>query len=69
MKLENENLNEPQKLQLNIGAVMRSVVWKPSPLIRWKMVEIDKLRYNKVLQQLWQGDMGEEEWRDVPEEA
>ena len=51
-----------------LGAVVRSVVWKPSPLIRWKRVEIDKLRYNKVLQQLWQGDMGEQEWRDVPEE-
>jgi|LakMenEpi03Aug12_release.lakeMendotaPanAssembly.Ray.scaffolds.fasta_scaffold256589_2 hypothetical protein len=59
-----ENESQPSCL----GAVMRSVVWKPSPLIRWKRVEIDKLRYNKVLQQLWQGDMGEQEWRDVPEE-
>jgi hypothetical protein len=25
--LENENLNEPQNLQLNIGAVRRSIFW------------------------------------------
>jgi hypothetical protein len=60
--------NEEQNTASCLGAVMRSVVWKPSPLVRWKRVEIDKLRYEKVLQQLWQGDMGEKEWRDVPEE-
>jgi hypothetical protein len=46
----------------------KSVFWEPTSLIRWKRVEIDNLRYNKVLQQLWKGDQGEQEWRDVPEQ-
>lgn len=66
--MKDENLNNPQTANSDLGAVMRSVVWKPYPLVRWKRVEIDKLRYEKVLQQLWQGDMGEQEWRDIPEE-
>ncbi len=53
---------------LGIPVVMRSVVWQQVALIRWKRVEIDALRFNKVLQQLWKGDLGEQEWRDVPEE-
>ena len=66
--MEHGNLNYSENTNSDLGAVMRSVVWKPSPLVRWKRVEIDKLRYEKVLQQLWQGDMGEQEWRNVPEE-
>ena len=66
--MEHGNLNYSETANSDLGDVMRSVVWKPSSLIRWKRVEIDKLRYEKVLQQLWQGDMGEQEWRDVPEE-
>lgn len=63
VNMEHGNLNCSENANSDLGAVMRSVVWKPSPLIRWKRVEIEK-----VLQQLWQGDMGEQEWRDVPEE-
>ena len=66
--MEHGNLNYSETANSDLGDVMRSVVWKPSSLIRWKRVGIDKLRYEKVLQQLWQGDMGEQEWRDVPEE-
>ena len=65
--MEHGNLNYSETTNSDLG-VMRSVVWTPSSLIRWKRVEIDKLRYENVLQQLWQGDMGEQEWRDVPEE-
>ena len=60
--------NTKNEQQCAIHDVMRSVFWQPTPLVRWKRVEIDELRYNKVLQQLWKGDKGEEEWRDVPEE-
>lgn len=42
--------------------------WKPTSVLRWKRVPIDKLSYNKVLQQMWQGSSGTQEWRDVPEE-
>ena len=59
---------EAQQEQLDIPVVMRSVFWQPMNLVRWKRIEIDELRYEKVLQQLWQDDNGEQEWRDVPEE-
>mgnify|MGYP003591950113 CR=1 FL=1 len=67
MKTEETKL-EAQQEQLDIPVVMRSVFWQPTNLVRWKRIEIDKLRYKKVLQQLWQGDKGEQEWRDVPED-
>lgn len=66
--MEYGNLNHSGTANSDLDAAMRSVVWKPLPMVRWKRVEVDKLRYEKVLQQLWQGDMGEQEWRDVPEE-
>ena len=67
MKTEETKL-EAQQEQLDIPVVMRSVFWQPTNFVRWKRIEIDKLRYKKVLQQLWQGDKGEQEWRDVPED-
>ena len=67
MKTEETKL-EAQQEQLDIPVVMCSVFWQPTNLVRWKRIEIDKLRYKKVLQQLWQGDKGEQEWRDVPED-
>ena len=67
MKTEETKL-EAQQEQLDIPVVMRSVFWQPTNLVRWKRIEIDKLRYKKVLQQLWQGEKGEQEWRDVPED-
>ena len=44
-------------------------VWHPLPQIRWKKLH-DNFDLNpaKVLQQLWQSNNGEQEWRDVPEE-
>ena len=67
MKTEETKL-EAQQEQLDVPVVMRSVFLQPTNLVRWKRIEIDKLRYKKVLQQLWQGDKGEQEWRDVPED-
>jgi hypothetical protein len=42
------------------------VVWQPTQLLRWKRVMKDEGSYDKVLQQMWQGDKGEQEWKDVP---
>ena len=39
--------------------------WKPTPLLRWQVIE-EKGWSNKILQQLWVNGSGEEEWRDVP---
>jgi hypothetical protein len=60
--------NEAKTPALNKGAVMRSVVWQPTQLLRWGRVMKDEGSYDKVLQQMWKGDLGEQEWRDVPEE-
>lgn len=42
--------------------------WEPTSVLRWKRIPIDKLSYNKVLQQMWQGSSGTQEWKDIPEE-
>lgn len=57
--------NDNKKSHTSIGSV---VFWQPTPSIRWKRVRIDILRNQKVLQQLWQSNKDEQEWRDVPEE-
>lgn len=66
--MEKEPFNNSEKNIINLNSLKRNIFWKPTPLVRWKRIELDKIRYEKVLQQLWQGDMGEQEWRDVPEE-
>ena len=44
-------------------------LWQPTVLIRWKKFHDNfDLNPTKVLQQLWQSNTGEQEWRDVPEE-
>jgi hypothetical protein len=43
-------------------------VWHQTPSLRWRRDSIDLMRYNKVLQQMWRSDTGEEKWLDVPEE-
>ena len=65
--MENENLNTEETANSDLGAVVRSVVWKPTNQLRWYKRIIDEGRYKKVLQQLWLGDLGEESWIDVPE--
>lgn len=59
--------NTIQNIDITIKEV-NSHIWQPTPLIRWKKVEIDKLHYDKILQQLWKNMNGEQEWRNVPEE-
>lgn len=68
MKKNKKRLLKTQDNKLDIHNVAYSVTWEPLSLLRWKKVEIDDLMYIKVLQQLWKGDKGEQEWRDVPEE-
>ncbi len=54
MKLENENLNEPQKPQLNIGAVIRSF---PDDVEIWKWWQTQK----------FQKEQGEQEYTMIYE--
>lgn len=65
--MEHGNLNYSETANSDLGAVVRSVVWKPTNQLRWYKLMIDEGRYKKVLQQLWLGDLGEESWIDVPE--
>jgi hypothetical protein len=52
---------------LNKSDVERSTVWTPTCILRWKTKDIpfDVINKTKVLQQMWQGDAGEQEWRDI----
>lgn len=69
MKLENENLNEPQSPQLNIGAVRRSLpltnqkLWRMAKLITDRQRKAKELPTDKV-----DWDMLEEEWFNWLEE-
>jgi len=72
--------NEEQTGRLQQPAVMRSAVWKPTMMLRWvDATKANDSKNavpfsndvgwgnpsNVVLQQMWQGDMGEQEWKDV----
>lgn len=48
-------------------SIGRSTVWKPTCQLRWKIkdIDFDIINKQKVLQQMWQGDMGEQEWKDI----
>lgn len=48
--------------------VSNSEVWKPTMILRW--LETDNYNpvngdFDKVLQQKWQSDKGEEKWEDI----
>jgi hypothetical protein len=69
MTIEAENLNEPHKLQLNIGAVRRSLpltnqkLWEMAKLITDRQRKAKELPTDKV-----DWNMLEEEWFDWLEE-
>ena len=63
-----ENTNHIELITNYLTELSVCSVWQATPLLRWRRVDIDQLRYDKVLQQLWRSNTGEEEWRDVPEE-
>lgn len=46
---------------------LQSTFWEPTLLIRWatRPLPPSGMFREKVLQQMWQGNMGEQEWRDV----
>ena len=54
----------------NITSFQVTEYWKPTSILRWEKhyTSIDRVNYDKVLQQMWQGSLGTQEWRDVPEE-
>jgi hypothetical protein len=45
-------------------------VWHQTPSLRWRREYTNNQRtsYDKILQQMWRSDRGEEKWLDVPEE-
>jgi len=44
-----------------------TVCWTPTCLLRWQLrrIDFDPKNTTKVLQQMWQGSNGEQEWRDI----
>ena len=64
--------NEQPKIEVvydkNITSFQVTEYWVPTSVLRWKRIPIDKLSYTKVLQQMWQGSRGTQEWKDIPEE-
>lgn len=45
--------------------------WQPTQVLRFKKIINDEpfaITYNTILQQMWQSNTGEQEWRDIPEE-
>ena len=46
--------------------------WKPTNYLRWSTREIKQdsnpTYFIETLQQLWVDDLGNKEWRDIPEE-
>ena len=61
--------NQEQKSNIDQPVVGRSTVWQPTCLLRWNLKEIIISETigssEKVLEQMWKGDMGEQEWRDI----
>lgn len=51
-----------------MNTIINNSHWQPTSLIRWKRISLSDISYNKVLQQLWRNNLGEEKWIDVPVE-
>lgn len=72
MKKE-QNLNNAETQALNIPVVSRSVVYKPTMMLRYKWKEIKTpiaenftaITNEARLEQMWIGDLGEEDWREI----
>jgi len=63
----NQIVEEAEK-QCDIPVVSSSATWKPTMCLRW--YETDNYNpinddFDKVLQQKWQSDTGEEKWEDI----
>ena len=68
MSKENEPLGDHENGNDFIADVSNSAVWKPTMILRW--LETDSYNpvnndFDKVLQQKWQSDTGEEKWEDI----
>lgn len=55
---------------VNITSFQLVEFWHPTPILRWEKhyTSIDRVNYDKVLQQMWHSNTGKQEWRDVQEE-
>jgi len=62
-----ETIKEQAEL-LGIHLVVGSTTWQPTMILRWyetnnyNPVSDD---FDKILQQKWQGDKGDEKWEDI----
>lgn len=66
--MKNENLSE-QNSNVVLADIGRITMWKATCQLRWinKEIPVDEhtAKKEKTLQQMWQGDMGEQEWKDI----
>lgn len=55
---------------LTMAANQDNTVWTPTMILRWqyRSIGFDMINSQKVLQQLWKNDKGEEQYRDIPTE-
>ena len=66
--VEQENYIKYLEQQLLIDVVVGSTIWQPTMILRWyetnnyNPVNDD---FDKILQQKWQGDKGDEKWEDI----
>jgi len=58
---------EPLTVKLDMDTQFLHV-WQPTPLLRWKKMGFNLIGYNKVLQQKWISNTGEQRWCDIKEE-
>ena len=62
-----ETIKEQAEL-LGINVVVGSTIWQPTMILRWyETNNYDAVNntFEKVLQQKWQGDKGDEKWEDI----
>lgn len=53
---------------ITMTANQDNTVWTPTMILRWQYrgIGFDMINSQKVLQQLWKNDKGEEQYRDIP---
>jgi hypothetical protein len=58
--------DENAESYLTINDLADCQVWRPTCLLRWKIEPKSGQHWGiKVLQQMWQGSNGDQEWKDI----
>lgn len=66
----NEKKQQDSTAQCAIHNVVGSTIYKPTMKLRWFVTEVyipELDDFEKILQQCWLDEKGEEIWEDVPE--